>query len=36
MTNDALSTAKHSVGQLEAVIFVCRLGLRPTLAQNAR
>jgi hypothetical protein len=36
MTNDALCTAKESVGKSEAVIFVRRLGLRPTLPQNAR
>ena len=31
-----LGTAEESMGQFEAVIFVRRLGLRPTLPQDAR
>lgn len=36
MVEDALGTAKHSVGKCEAVTLVRRLGLRPALPQNAR
>lgn len=35
-TDDALGTAKDSVGESEAVLSVRRFGLYPTLPQNAR
>lgn len=36
MTNGALGTAKEFVDEVEAVHFIRRFGLDPTLAQNAR
>lgn len=35
-SDDALGTAKDSIGESEAVLFVRRLGLGSTLPQNAR